>query len=126
MPDITYYSEGNRLLRAKVAETPRGKNPGIFALFFQKPYKNPCKQPDSLYHVAPSLRHFPSFLFTLKESVMAKGPTKGEIIGSIAGTTQLARKQVSSVFESLSGLIGKNIGKKGPGIFVVPGLMKIT
>ena len=57
---------------------------------------------------------------------MAKGPTKGEIITSIAGTTTLARKQVASVFEALSGLIGKNVGKKGPGIFVVPGLMKIT
>ena len=57
---------------------------------------------------------------------MAKGPTKGEIITSIAGTTTLARKQVASVFDALSGLIGKNVGKKGPGIFVVPGLMKIT
>ena len=56
---------------------------------------------------------------------MAKGPTKGEIITSIAGTTDLARKQVSSVFEALSGLIGKSVGKKGPGMFVVPGLMKI-
>ena len=56
---------------------------------------------------------------------MAKGPTKGEIITSIAGTTSLARKQVSSVFEALSGLIGKSVGKKGPGMFVVPGLMKI-
>jgi hypothetical protein len=56
---------------------------------------------------------------------MAKGPTKGEIITSIAGTTSLARKQVACVFEALSGLIGKNVGKKGPGIFVVPGLMKI-
>ena len=57
---------------------------------------------------------------------MAKGPTKGEIITSIAGTTSLARKQVASVFEALSGLIGKNVGKKGPGLFVVPGLMKIS
>ena len=57
---------------------------------------------------------------------MAKGPTKGEILASIAGTTELSRKQVSSVFEALAGLIGKNVGKKGPGLFVVPGLMKIT
>jgi len=37
----------------------------------------------------------------------------------------LSRKQVSSVFDALSDLIKKNIGKKGPGMFVVPGLLKI-
>jgi nucleoid DNA-binding protein len=55
-----------------------------------------------------------------------KGPTKGEILMSIAEETGLSRKQVSSVFESLSTQIEKNVGKKGPGSFVVPGLMKIN
>ncbi len=56
----------------------------------------------------------------------AKLPTKSEILASIAETTELSRKQVASVFEALSGLIKKNVGKKGPGMFVVPGLMKIV
>ena len=56
----------------------------------------------------------------------AKLPTKSEILASIAETTELSRKQVASVFEALSGLIEKNVGKKGPGMFVVPGLMKIV
>jgi nucleoid DNA-binding protein len=56
---------------------------------------------------------------------MAKAATKSEILASIAGTTELSRKQVASVFEALSELIAKNVGKKGPGLFVVPGLMKI-
>ena len=55
----------------------------------------------------------------------AKLPTKSEILASIAETTKLSRKQVASVFEALSDLIKKNVGKKGPGMFVVPGLMKI-
>lgn len=55
-----------------------------------------------------------------------KGPSKGEILTSIAEETGLNRKQVSAVFESLGTLIGKNIGKKGPGLFTVPGLLKIT
>ncbi len=55
----------------------------------------------------------------------AKLPTKSEILASIAQSTQLSRKQVSSVFDALSDLIKKNIGKKGPGMFVVPGLLKI-
>lgn len=57
---------------------------------------------------------------------MAKLPSKSEILASIAETTELSRKQVASVFEALSGLIKKNVGKKGPGMFVVPGLMKIV
>ena len=55
-----------------------------------------------------------------------KGPTKSEILVSIAAATELSRKQVSSVLDALGGQIAKNVGKKGPGIFVVPGLMKIT
>ena len=56
----------------------------------------------------------------------AKPLSKSEILASIAETTELSRKQVASVFEALSGLIKKNVGKKGPGMFVVPGLMKIV
>lgn len=55
----------------------------------------------------------------------AKLPTKSEILASIAESTELSRKQVASVIEALSGLIAKNVGKKGPGGFVVPGLLKI-
>jgi nucleoid DNA-binding protein len=55
----------------------------------------------------------------------AKLPTKSEILSSLAESTELSRKQVASVMEALSELIKKNIGKKGPGMFVVPGLMKI-
>jgi len=55
----------------------------------------------------------------------AKLLTKSEILASIAKTTELSRKQVASVFDALSGLIKANVGKKGPGMFVVPSLMKI-
>jgi nucleoid DNA-binding protein len=57
---------------------------------------------------------------------MAKGATKSEILTSIAESTGLSRKQVGATFEALSELIKANVGKKGPGLFVVPGLMKIT
>ncbi len=55
----------------------------------------------------------------------AKLPTKSEILAGIAETTKLSRKQVASVLDALSDLIKKNVGKKGPGMFVVPGLLKI-
>jgi nucleoid DNA-binding protein len=56
----------------------------------------------------------------------AKAPTKSEILTRVAEQTELSRKQVASVFEALSGEIKNAVGKKGPGIFTVPGLMKIT
>jgi nucleoid DNA-binding protein len=56
----------------------------------------------------------------------AKAPTKSEIISNIADGTKLTRKQVSGVLEALSGEIGRAVGKKGSGIFTVPGLMKIS
>jgi nucleoid DNA-binding protein len=54
-----------------------------------------------------------------------KAPTKGEILNNIAQATELSRKQVSAVFEALGNEIKANVSKKGPGLFVVPGLMKI-
>ena len=55
----------------------------------------------------------------------AKVLTKSEILASLAETTGLSRKDVASVFDALSELIKKNVGKKGPGMFVIPGLMRI-
>ena len=57
---------------------------------------------------------------------MAKPATKSEIIKGISEKTGLTRKQVASVFEALAGQIKAAIGKKGPGVFVVPGLAKIV
>jgi len=56
---------------------------------------------------------------------IVKAATKSEVLTSIAEATELSRRQVASVFEALSGVIQQSIGKKGPGVFVVPGLLKI-
>jgi nucleoid DNA-binding protein len=54
-----------------------------------------------------------------------KPATKSEIIKNIAASTGLSRKQVMSVFDALSKQIASAMGKKGPGVFAVPGLMRI-
>ena len=54
-----------------------------------------------------------------------RGPTKSELLVSIAEETGLSKKQVSSVFGALSGAIQKSMGSRGPGKFVVPGLKKL-
>lgn len=60
-----------------------------------------------------------------KSKSSVKPRTKSQIIGAIADETELTRKEVQSVFDSMSGMIKKDLGKRGPGTFTVPGLMKI-
>ncbi len=54
-----------------------------------------------------------------------KPPTKSEILAHIAEETELSKSDVSAMIDSLSGLIGKNIGSRGPGYFNMPGLFKV-
>jgi hypothetical protein len=64
---------------------------------------------------------------TRKESTMAapKAPSKGTVLGAIAEETGLNRKQVAAVFSSLTTQIKKSLGNKGPGVFAIPGLVKL-
>ena len=50
-------------------------------------------------------------------------PTKSEIMAQIAKDTDLSRKQVAAVFESLNGIIKKSL--RGAGLFTMPGLLKL-
>ena len=61
-----------------------------------------------------------------KSSTEIKPRTKTQIMTEIADQTGLAKKEVTSVFESMAGLIKKDLGRRGPGAFTVPGLMKIV
>jgi DNA-binding protein HU-beta len=50
-------------------------------------------------------------------------PTKSEVLTQISKETGLSRKQVGSVFDSLSGVIKKSL--RGGGLFTLPGLLKM-
>lgn len=52
--------------------------------------------------------------------------TKTQILDQIAGETDLTRKQVSAVLESLGNVIEGHVKKNAVGEFVLPGLLKIT
>lgn len=54
-----------------------------------------------------------------------KVATKAEIYASLSEKSGLAKKDVANVFSALSELIGNELGKKGPGLFTVPGLLKL-
>jgi nucleoid DNA-binding protein len=60
-----------------------------------------------------------------KKAATIKAATKGEVYTKLAGKTGLTKKQVSNVFDALTEMIGNELGKKGPGMFQVPGLLKL-
>lgn len=50
-------------------------------------------------------------------------PTKSEILAQISKDTELSKKQVGEVFESLNGIIKKSL--RSAGVFTIPGLLKL-
>jgi nucleoid DNA-binding protein len=62
---------------------------------------------------------------TKAKGAKPKVATKAELFGAIAEKTGVGKKEVTKVFDALTEIIGKELGKKGPGQFVVPGLLKL-
>jgi nucleoid DNA-binding protein len=54
-----------------------------------------------------------------------KSISKSEILKSLTESTELSKKQVVAVLDALTALVAKNVGKKGPGVISLPGLVKI-
>jgi len=50
-------------------------------------------------------------------------PTKSEILATISKETELSKKQVGAVFDSLGGAIKKSL--RSHGLFTLPGLLKM-
>jgi nucleoid DNA-binding protein len=51
--------------------------------------------------------------------------TKSELLNAISTETDLTRKEVNAVLDSLSHQISRSLGRRGPGAFTLPGLIKI-
>ena len=61
-----------------------------------------------------------------KASPAAKKPmTKTELLNAISLQTDLKRREVGNVLESLSDQISRSLGRRGAGSFTLPGLIKI-
>ncbi|MCS7044971.1 MAG: HU family DNA-binding protein [Gemmataceae bacterium] len=43
----------------------------------------------------------------------------------LANSTGLTKKQIGTVFDALTNFIHAQVGKKGPGVMTLPGLLKI-
>ena len=76
-----------------------------------------------------------SAAFSEKESAMAKkkkakraaakAMTRSEFFMALAESNGFSKKEIAGLFDEITVLIKKNLGKRGPGIVTIPGLMKI-
>jgi nucleoid DNA-binding protein len=61
-----------------------------------------------------------------EEAQMAgKRLTKSQVVSELAEATELDRKSIHRVFDGLTDIIKKQLGSRGPGEFVIPGLLKL-
>lgn len=62
----------------------------------------------------------------VKVSPASEMRRKGEIFNTIAEQTELSRKQVVSVFETLNAILAADLSKRGPKVALIPGLAKVV
>ena len=55
-----------------------------------------------------------------------KAMSKSAVYQALSDTTKLTKKQVAEFFDALTGLVKRELGKKGPGVFnALPGLVQL-
>ncbi|MGP1309033.1 MAG: HU family DNA-binding protein [Phycisphaerales bacterium] len=52
--------------------------------------------------------------------------SKSEVYRMLAEHSGASRKQVAAMFDTMKEMMAKDLSKRGPGVFAVPGLMKVT
>ncbi|MCI0682846.1 MAG: HU family DNA-binding protein [Gemmataceae bacterium] len=55
----------------------------------------------------------------------AKSATKSSMFQDLSEKTGLSKKDISGVFDALTTFIHEQVGKKGPGVVTLPGLLKV-
>ncbi len=59
-------------------------------------------------------------------SKVKKARTKSDILSLVAESAGLSKKDVTQALDQLGKLISLDVGKNGPGVFNLPGLLKIV
>jgi len=74
---------------------------------------------------APKAAAKPEAKTSDKGSKPTKAATKAEIYGILSEKSGLTKKQVAGLFDAINELVISHLGKKGPGVVIVPGLLKL-
>ena len=59
------------------------------------------------------------------EKAKPRAMSKSAVYQHLAEQTELSKKDIAKVFDALNGLLKRELGKKGPGVFTLPGLLKM-
>jgi nucleoid DNA-binding protein len=118
--DSPQLAEGRGTLKKQARERSRAKiffaialNIGFFLCYFRRRVEIVGNQRPALANI--------SRRFNMAKKNAA--PTKSEILATISKETELSKKQVGAVFDSLSGAIKKSL--RSHGLFTFPGLLKM-
>jgi len=60
-----------------------------------------------------------------KSQAVKKPMTKSEIVTGISESTGVSKKDINAVFGAMADQMKMSLGKRGPGAYTVPGLMKV-
>ena len=61
----------------------------------------------------------------MAKAAAKKTLSKTQVIANIAEAAGIGKKDVAAVLDGLAAEIKKNLGGRGPGVFTIPGLIKI-
>ena len=56
----------------------------------------------------------------------AKSMTKSQIYDAVANESEFSRSDVKKFFAALEAVVTEQLGKKGPGVVTIPGMIKLT
>ncbi len=56
----------------------------------------------------------------------SKRMSKGQFVTAVAEKSGLTKKQANAALEAINTVVTRELGKKGPGEVVLPGLLKLT
>ncbi len=75
---------------------------------------------------AKSIKKAPTVTKVVKVGIPKAPYKKSELLGVLAEQTQLTKKEVGSVLETIQAIAKVHLVKNGPGQFTLPGLFKMT
>lgn len=62
----------------------------------------------------------------LRLTAADKTRTKSEVYALLAEGAGISKKEVAAVFDTMCDIMGKDLSRRGPGTFNIPGMMKVV
>jgi nucleoid DNA-binding protein len=56
----------------------------------------------------------------------SKSISKSEFVAALAKKSGLNKKQTAAALDSLNAIVAQQLGKRGPGVVIIPGLLKLS